>query len=350
MALVAVSPVHIIHAQSARPRTLWILMILLSSGALLKAARLNRKRDWILYGIALTLSLYTFLFSVLVAVAHGVYIFLREPFCKPRMLIRYLCTAGFVILSFAPWIAIINTNYATARRMTDWTNQPASFVDLAGGWATNLCDVFVHWHVWFEKYFLISEKLFIICFGLVGLALVLYAFYFLWRNTPRATWLFVLTVTGITGLAIVVPDLVLGGRRSAVNRYLFPSILGIQLAIAYLLASKITVPSSAHRKSWRTVTAIVISLGVLAGATSSWTESWNGKDDFVIAGARIINRATRPLVISDGNLIYALMPLNYRLKPHVKLLLASHPAGLIIPDAFSEVFLFSSSRELHCGR
>ena len=75
MALVAVSPVHIIHAQNARPRTLWILMILLSSGALLKAARLNRKRDWILYGIALTLSLYTFLFSVLVAIAHGVYIF-----------------------------------------------------------------------------------------------------------------------------------------------------------------------------------------------------------------------------------------------------------------------------------
>jgi uncharacterized membrane protein len=72
VALIAVSPVHIIHAQNARPRSLWILTILLSSAALLRAIRTSKIRDWTIYGITLGLSLYTFLFSTLVLIAHGI--------------------------------------------------------------------------------------------------------------------------------------------------------------------------------------------------------------------------------------------------------------------------------------
>jgi len=43
-------------------------------------------------------------------------------------------------------------------------------------------------------------------------------------------------------LALVIPDLVLGGMRSIQARYLMPCYLGIPLAVAYLLATQITSP------------------------------------------------------------------------------------------------------------
>ncbi|MFB2978632.1 glycosyltransferase family 39 protein [Microseira sp. BLCC-F43] len=346
VALIAVSPVHIINAQNARPRSLWILMILVSSAALLRAIRSNRKQDWFIYGVTLALNLYTFLFSILVAIAHGIYIIVKERFCKTKIIMAYLFTIGCVILSFIPWIAVIITNLNTARRMTNWTNQPAPFLDLLGGWVKNLCDIFIYWQDWYERRLFISEETFVIYFGIASLALVLYAFYFLCRNAPREVWLFILTLTGVTALAIVLPDLVIGGRRSALSRYLFPCILGIQLTIAYLLATKIRVSSSAGLKVWQLVTVILISLGVLSCTISSQTESWNGKADFIIQASHIINQATRPIVISDGDIVYGLMPLNYRLKPHVRLFLVSQPTRLAIPDGFSDMFLFSTSQEL----
>jgi len=58
------------------------------------------------------------------------------------------------------------------------------------------------------------------------------------RKTPKQVWLFVLTLIGVTGLALVIPDLILGGMRSIQARYLMPCYLGIPLAVAYLLATQ----------------------------------------------------------------------------------------------------------------
>jgi len=347
VALISVSPVHIIHAQVARPRTLWILMILLSSAALLRAIRLNKKQDWFIYGVTIALNLYTFLFSIFVLAAHTIYVFVTEKFHKTKTLTNYLVTTGFAVLSFTPWIAVIITNLGTAQSMTNWTNEPAHFLDLLGGWTKNLCDIFIHWHTQYEKRLFLPEERFVICLGIVILALVLYAFYFVCKNTPKKNWLFVLALTGVTALALVLPDLVFGGRRSALDRYIFPCILGIQLAVAYLLATKITISSSMLRvKAWKIVTVIVLSMGVISCTISSQTESWNGKDDFITQSSRIINQASHPVVISDGDLVFGLMPLNYRLEPHVRLILVSQPNKVVIPDKFSDVFLFSASKEL----
>jgi uncharacterized membrane protein len=347
VALISVSPIHIIHAQIARPRSLWILMILLSSAALLRAIRLNKKQDWVIYGVTIALNVYTFLFAIFVLVAHAIYVFVTESFGRTKTLTNYLFTTAFAILSFTPWIAVVITNLGTARRMTDWTNQPAHFLDLLGGWAKNLCDIFIGWHDQYERRLFLSEETFTIGLSILILGLVLYAFYFVCKNTPRKVWLFVLTLTGVTALALIFPDLAFGGRRSALDRYLFPCILGIQVTVAYLLATKITESSSTLRvKAWQILTVIVISLGVVSCTISSQTERWNGKDDFIIQSSRIINQTRHPVVISDDDLVYGLMPLNYRLDPHVRLILVSQPSKVVIPDGFSDMFLFSDSEEL----
>ncbi len=346
VALIAVSPIHIIHAQIARPRTLWILMILLSSAALLRTIRLNNKTTWVIYGVTLSLNLYTFLFSIFVASAHGIYVFIID-FQKNKIIKPYLFTASLVILSFAPWLNVIITHVNTAKKMTEWTNQPAAFPDLLGGWLKNLCDIFFYWHFKYEQTFLISEKPFVFYFGIAILSLIIYAFYFLWRNTPRQVWLFIFTLTGVTSLAVVLPDLIFGGRRSALDRYMFPCTLGIQVTVAYLLATKISLASSTLRvKSWQLITVLLISLGILSCTISGQTESWNGQEDFIIQSSRIINKATHPLIISDDDIVSGLMPLNYRLDPHVRLMLVTQPNQVALPEGFSDIFLFSPSQEL----
>ncbi|MBV6624336.1 MAG: glycosyltransferase family 39 protein [Rivularia sp. (in: Bacteria)] len=348
VALMTVSPIHIIQAQNSRPYSLWILTILLSSIFFLRAIRQNKKSSWFLYGISLSLSLYTFLFSWFVFIAHTIYIFAIESFRRTKTLINYLITSLLVAISFIPWLLIVIANFNTANQMTSWTGKPASFLRLVQAWLKNLCDIFIFWHSEFQNKLLISESIFTWVVGICLLTLLLYAFYLLYKQTPKTVWLFVFTLTGACSLALVSADLLLEGRRSALSRYLFPSVLGIQLAFAYLLGNKITCLSlnSTVRKIWQIITVIIISAGVLSNTFSSQTESWNGLNDFIIQSSGIINQAENPLVISDGDIIFGIMPLNFRLDSHVRLYLISDSTEKAIPNNYSDVFLWNSSKEL----
>ncbi len=75
--------------------------------------------------------------------------------------------------------------------------------------------------------------------NLIILILIVYSFYFVCKNTPERVSLFVLTLTSVTVLSLLLPDLIVGGIRVATPRYEIPSYLGVQLAVAYLLSTKI---------------------------------------------------------------------------------------------------------------
>jgi uncharacterized membrane protein len=348
VALMTVSPVHIIQAQNARPYSLWTLTILLSSAALLRAIRLNRKQNWVVYGVTLAFSLHSYLFSAFVAISHGIYVFVHEKFRITKTLVAYLLSLSFAILSFSPWLFKVVTNIDNAKQNTEWTGEPAPFLDLIKSWIRNLCDIFLYWNYEYEKKLFISEDIFVNYFGITLVILVAYAFYYLCRRTPKKVWLFILALTGVAALVLVLPDLLLGGRRSALSRYLFPCIVGIQITVAYLLSTKITsnISSLWGINLWKIATILLISCGVLSSTISSQTETWDGKDDFIIQSSSLINKTASPLVVSDGDIVFGLMPLNYRLASHVRLLLVSQPTAPVIPDGFSDVFLFSASEEL----
>ena len=347
VAMLAVSPTQLIHAQNARPRTLWILMILLSSAALLRAIRLNRKRDWSLYGLTLILHLYSFLFSILVVISHGIYVLLRGHAEQRKVFRPYLFTTLLALIAFGPWLAVVAKNFAMAKTMTAWTDYAPPLLDLLGGWAQNLCNLFFYWHQSYEAQLGIGERGFTIAVGLACLALVVYAFAFVCRHAPRQAWLLVLLLPGVTAAALVGPDLLQGGLRSSLSRYLFPCLLGVQLAIAYLFATKTTVAASTtHPKFWRMATVALLSLGVLSCGVMSPGQSWKGTGDFVIQSAELINQAPRPLVVSDDGIVFGLMPLNSRLESHVRWWLTDDPEAISLPPGFSDVFLFYPSEAL----
>lgn len=338
VALVAVSPLFIRYAQEARQYSLWSVMILLSSAALLRAMRRPTLLNWSFYAATAALSLYTHLFSGLVLMGHGVYVFVSGRFRLSKTFIAYLLAASAGLLLFTPWLKLIVANKQMFSATTDWTKFPLPFLTLLQAWSLNLCRLFISWHPDYNPA--------LIFFVIPIFLLVAYAIYFLCRQSSQRVWLFILTLIGVTASALLVPDLLLGGRRSSVDRYLFPAYLGIQLAVAYLLARKITYSSTSNRKLqlWRIVTTVLISGAVLSCAINSQAETWWRWSEFDVEISRIINQSPHALVISDAPL-GGVMPLSHRLNSQVRFLLV-HEKLPNISKGFSHVFLFNPSEKL----
>jgi uncharacterized membrane protein len=184
---------------------------------------------------------------------------------------------------------------------------------------------------------------------LIIVALVIYSVYFLCKNTPLRVWLFVVLLIAVPALALILPDLIVGGYRSAMSRYLMPCQLGIHLAVAYLLSTKITssFARSWEQKLWQVSAMVLFSCAVVSCTVSSQAETWwnmaYGYQVSPVAG--IINKATQPLVVSElsGNNLGNLLALSYRLKAPVQFQLLDKPPFPQISKDFNEMFLYGNS-------
>lgn len=335
LALLAVSLFHVVYAQEARPYAMWTVTIFLSSAALLRAMRLKTKSSWIIYAATVIISFYTYLFSIFVVISHGVYVLVTERFNWSKTVRAYLITSLVGFLCFAPWLAIVVMNLSTIQYRTEGSRNPTSLLDLVRGWAGNIKLFFIHIGS--------APYLTIVCLILVG-----YALYFLWRHTFQSVWLFPLSLIVVPGLAIILPDLILGGRRSTAAKYLIPCFLGMQLAVAYLLSSGIGSANSSQRKIWQVIMAVLITGGIASCAINSQSESslskiFNGDNPQI---ARLINQSARPVVVSDtsdlGN-FGSILSLSYLVNSNARFLLIVKPESLKIPNHFSDLFLYDTS-------
>lgn len=348
LALIAVSPFHVLYAQEARPYSLWIVTILGSSIALLRAMRLQTKLSWGIYATTMVLGFYTFLFSGLVAIGHGIYVFGTEGFKFSQRIVAFSVALLVALLAFAPWLLAFAVNWSKAEGGTDWAAKKVSLFSLVTMWVGNVSRIFFDLGVGSDDPLI--KFLPLIPFILILLIIVIYSIYFLCRRTPKRVWLFVLTLIGVSAVALIVPDLILGGRRSGVARYTIVCYLGIQLAVAYLLTTEISSISINIRrqKLWQFVAIIVFSSGVLSCTVSSQAEIWWNKGPdrtkYNPQVAYIINQATHPLLLSDANPVH-LLSLSYLLEPKVRFQLVAKPKVFKISQGFSNVFLYKPSEE-----
>ena len=140
-----------------------------------------------------------------------------------------------------------------------------------------------------------------------------------------------------------ISDLMSGGQRSSIARYLIPSYLGIYLCIAYLLTNKLTnFTYPLQQKFWQIVTVFLISAGIISCGISSQAETWWHKYSsyYDPQVAKIINQTNNPLVISNHSL--RLTSLSYLLNPKIKLQLVEAEADDLpeISDNFTDIFIF----------
>jgi uncharacterized membrane protein len=352
VALIAVSPFHVLYAQEAREYSLWSVTTLLSSATLLRAMRLQTKLGWLMYAVSVTLGLYTFLFSVLVMIAHGVYVFVIERFRFTQRVIAYLLASLVGFLAFTPWVVAVITNLGKVNETTGWTSNKISRLSLIKSWIVNLSYFFIDFNFDLRSVYNDSVLKSIVKFLIpVILIFVGYSIYFLCRNTQQRIWLFILTLIGVTALPLAMPDLIFGGVRSQASRYLIPTYLAIQLAVAYLLATQIiSAVNNKRRKLWQVVMVLLISAGVMSCAISSQAETWwlKALNIYTPQMVRIINQSANPLLIvscEGSSSIGDPMFLSHVLAPKVRLRLVNKSNVAQISDNFSsnfsDVFLYN---------
>ena len=356
LTIVAVSPFHVLYAQEARHYSLWTVTVLLSSAVLLSALRIQMKRWWALYAATVAVGMYVNALFGLVTVAHGVYVIgdqLTQNGWKlvplPRTLVSYLAATLAGLAAFLPWIYIIVTHLSTVISQMLWLSANVNPLHLIGMWAHNLSAIFLDTnqtlnsvvHYDYSTLTLYGIRVFI-------LIIAAYSVFFLYCRTPRRTWLFVLALIVMPMLMMAVPDFLLGRVSSGWSpRYLIPCYLGIQLAVAHLLGTRMAAVSPFRRRGWRALMAFVITCGVVSCAISSQAETWWMKTvDRKLRQARIINQCDRPLLIIDVSSTYDvchLLSFGRLLDPKVRLWVAVKPEALQVRDGFSDVFVFDPS-------
>jgi uncharacterized membrane protein len=115
--LLAISPVHVWYSQEARMYSLWIMLILFTVLIFIKILRAQKLSLWILFAVFASLSLWTFLNSVFVFFALGLYLLIFIKRYKREL--YFYCVCIFVVFTsyfpgIIPWltkghVAIIST-------------------------------------------------------------------------------------------------------------------------------------------------------------------------------------------------------------------------------------------------
>lgn len=349
-AILAISPFHILYAQEARQYSLWTVTILLSSWALLRALRQPQLKSWGLYRVTMALGLYTFLFSGLVCVSHGLYVLVTQ---KRKIWKAYFAASGVGLLLFSPWLWVVVTSLAQVNQGTaSQANAKLGLGVLSQKWAINLTRIFVDIQGGYGPDIILNRRE-VLTYAIAPLLILIgFAFYFLIRHTSSKVWFFVAFLVLVTGLTLILPDLFLGGRRSTVSRYLTPFYLGVELAVAFLFSRK-------QRGIWAIAIALILGGGIVSNIVNLNANAlWHKESGYYNPKvAATINQAQNPYVISDtemGNIL----SLSHLLKPEVELYYQPHrchtcPVNLTLtpnfPVTFSpgqSVFIFRPSHHL----
>lgn len=351
IALMAISPIHLVYAQEAQEYILWLVTILLSSASLLRAMRLEdelakeRQRPdlfaiWSIYAVTLAISLYTFLWSAFVAIAHGIYVIITAQFQFTETVRTYLLASLVGFLAFMPWITIVIGHFFQFLISADKTTTQSSLMPIFPFLLMQLSRIFFDINLSSYNYlgYLITP---------IILIFIGYSIYFICIETNYKVWFFIITLIVVPALPLILPDLIVGGIKSSTEPYFIPSYLGIQIAVAYLLATQLYNRSRSRQSIWHIIMALVIICGLISYKVSSQAETWwnKGMNYGNPQVAQIINQTTRPLLISDalGNNYGNIFSLSYLLEPKVRFLLVNNQKIPQIPDGFTDVFLLNPS-------
>ncbi len=340
LTLAAASPLYFLYAREARQYIFWLVLITAASAALLRLLRHNRGRDYLLYIGLLMLALYTHLMTGLIILAHA--LFVAVMYWRQRPVLagigqRLLLAWGVVLVSFVPWLLVIYEQKDNFQRFTGWMSRSTSLTAMVKAWEGHVTRLFVDLpgaeHFWLAG----------------GISLLLVALYH-FRRAPRPQRIFI-AVLIVTQLAFVIlPDLLIGGRRSLETRYLLPLLLALQLMVAWAFSSGLSGGQRAIRGATQALLILVLAGGlysqyVITQADQWWTKSLSAEN----AGfARLVNASSRPLIVGS----YAdtsggeILSLAHLLDDHVRVLMENPARPIEIPSGYSRLFALLPSDRL----
>ncbi len=353
-ALLALSPFDILFAQTARQYSLLTVLVIGSSWLLLRAVRLRDWQNWVSYSLVSALGFYTHPFFSLTLVGHGAFVISYWLFVKKRAVEGHVTNSQFFLavigslILYIPWIYVLGTNLERASATTDWTRVSPGLLYLVKLWTLSFTALFFDLDFGFDNIWTYLLRL-------PFLLLIAVAIYQICRWTRSSTWLFILTSIFVPFLILALPDLILGGKRSAVSRYLISCFPGVQLAVAYLLASHL----KSQQRFWQVILVLVFTASIASCTVSAFSDTWWSKDlsYFNAEVAKNINKdaiANRSIkdtiVISDRGNDFTnmgdLLSLSYLLDKDVRLMLLSQSPDMELLTKYSAPLVFRPSEKL----
>jgi uncharacterized membrane protein len=346
--LLAVSPFFVAYAQEARPYSLWSLTLLLSSGSFLQAMRRNTWTSWSIYTSVLAVSLYTSLLSMFVVIGQGIYAIALDGFRFTLRVRTFLIAALWGLVAFAPWLIVIAQHWQLLENNTTWTQEPIDLWVAVGIWLYSLVIPFFDVPVSADLTLATLTKGVV---ALMVLAVIVYSFYFICSRATRRIWLFIVTFSCSTPLALIGIDLIRNGQASATPRYLIPCQLGVILALAYLLGHSLNDLSCLHRNSRRIRIAAAGMLISVSLVSCLW--NLNRTPDYQKARsqanpaiASIVNQTDTPLIIAEPELAIDVLSLSYELKPSTNIQILSRSESTSVLAPCNQLFLLNPSSNL----
>lgn len=365
--LVAISPLHVLYAQEARQYSMWMALVCAASALLLRAMRLKTKRAWWFYTLALLAALYTHTLTGFVIVAHFIYILAIEwrtglsatsdgmtvpghTRLIPSSLRWWLASLLIVLVAFAPWGAIVFARFSALRYNTRWVTENVAPSTRLARWVlaidapfydVNPADV-LSGSLGVGSDLRQAVELVLVTFAAGCLILLI-------RRAPRRQWMFIVAIIGTFVVGLAGPDLLLGGQRSLLPRFLFPLLLALQFAVAWALSDAL-----AARQRWRRILGQVLTVGFIGmGLTSCAIASqaptwWTKGPGLELAMARTLNVLPRPLVITelDGGDLPRLIAASHYFAPQVRILISPELGALAIWPGHTDLFAYNPGPSL----
>ncbi|MEH2230454.1 MAG: glycosyltransferase family 39 protein [Nostoc sp.] len=348
MAVMGISPLQVFFAQDAREYGLWMVTILVSSAALLRAIRRESFFTWAVYALTLALGFYTHLLTVMVAIAHGIYVVIRQKFRFHKTLRNYLLSSIAACLMFLPWLTVLITKADTATNLLSWiTFKTDSPFDLIGIWLSRISRIFFDFNLasddaWVNNLPAESPLSYSIPTIIASLFLIIYIFSFFIKYLSTNASLFIALLGGFPGLTLLFYDLIFGGIRSIHFRYQLPLYLSIQIAVVYILAFHLFLAKNWQKNLWQVIVVGLLISGLVSDVRFFQSETWwpqiGAKN--LLAMSQLINQSNNILLLSNKNdyNLGVILTLSHSLEPKISLLPIQNNQLPIMPQDYKSIF------------
>ena len=298
LGLACTSPILIRYAQDARPYSLWIVGVLLSSAMLLHSLKHNRRRNWLLYSASVAFAVMTNWLSGFVFMAHGCQVIVARRYAYPQskiVLQRFSIALSIGLLPVIPWAGLVIYGRHSVRAVLSWLEQEETLATLSIKWLGNLSHILFAWEPSGDRSILLVVPLFLISWSTFQLI-----------KNPVQQWLLPILLCVVPTVVFVGLDLLLGGGRSLISRYFLAADVGALLILGFGLSATPLAPSVIVKKLlWpkRVLLYAVLTVSISSCWLNFNANNWWGEADFSRSAASIITQTSSPVdVYSDQRL------------------------------------------------
>ncbi len=347
--VIAISPIYVLYAQEAREYSLWIVVALFSSAALLRALDKKSRRSWFIYSLTLGIGLYSHLFFLLNVVAQAVYVSLLRINDSNRRLFRnYLISLIIGVTAFLPWLSLFFLRASNVNKQARWFSQKLDILTISKRILGNILRTF--FDLGFDETTTLKESPIILLSIISVLLFIGYCIAHTAKSSNKSIAFYIFSLI-LPPLAIIFVAELLSGKVLSQTRYLMPVYLGIQLAVIHFIGDRMMRISgvSLRRSIWPIAIGALITGSILSCSVSSRAEFWwnKGSTKELSQMAQIINTSNDPLLISDS-FLPRLMTLGYQLHSTTPLKWSPWDKVADIPETFQEIY-FLGELNIHAA-